>query len=120
MRSSFGNRVRVGSTPATQQAGVAGLVGRVLGETRPSVSGVTVIGDPGDDFALNVSFEGRKEAYWFTLDLLEFVDQSPVSTSGLDGAAKERVREKTGEWREADLPWSSRWKRFLAKLGRFG
>ncbi len=120
MRASFGDNVRIVSTPVTQQAGVAGLLGHVFGETKPSASGVIVIGDARDDFALNVAFEGRKETYWFTLDLVEFVDHSPGSTIRLDGVPKEWVREKTGEWRETDLPWSSRWKRLLAKLGRRG
>jgi hypothetical protein len=116
MRASFGDHVRIASTPVTHQAGLAGLVGTVFGETRPSVSGVTVIGDANDDFALNVSFEGRKETYWLTLDLVEFVDHYPDATIRLEGVPKEWVREKTGEWRESDLPLPL-WRRLLAKLG---
>jgi len=111
----FGHLVRIVSTPATEQAGLAGLVGEVLGETNPSVSGVPVIGNPEDDFALNVHFQGREESRWFTVELVEFLDHRAGATLRLDGAPKESVRPETGKWREKDLP-STRWRRFLARL----
>ncbi len=115
MESRFGDLVRVASTPETEQAGLAGRVGRVRGETQPSVSGVAVIGAVADDFALEVEFDDPEGSRWLTLELVEFVDpkqkQNPSSTT----PPKERVRPKTEEWQEKDLP-SSRWRRFLARL----
>lgn len=120
MTASFGDLVRIASTPMTQQAGIAGLVGSVCGETNPSVSGVTVIGGAQDDFALNVFCEASKESYWLTLDLVEFLDPQPGATPRLEGVAKGWVRQKTGKWRDADLPPTSLWRRLLARLRRHG
>ena len=103
------------STPETERAGIAGLVGRVRGETQPSESGVAVIGRAGvvDDFALQVQLDGRSESHWLTLDLIEFID--PRSAAPSPAPSKPRSRPKTEEWQEKDLP-SSRWQRFLARL----
>jgi len=43
---SFGDRVRVRATPATEAAGLLGLVGDVYGETTPSVTGVQIVPRP--------------------------------------------------------------------------
>ncbi len=112
MESRFGDLVRVATTPETERAGLAGLVGRVRGETQPSVSGVAVIGGGADDFALQVQFDERGESQWLAFDLVEFVDQQ---RSPSPDSSKERVRPKTEEWQEKDLP-SSRWQRFVARL----
>ena len=115
MESRFGDLVRVASTPETEQAGLAGLVGRVRGETQPSVSGVVVIGGAADDFALQVQFDERGESHWLAFDLVEFVDLKQKPRSGSPDSPKERLRPKTEEWQEKDLP-SSRWQRFVARL----
>jgi len=112
----FGDLVRIVSTSETERAGLAGLYGYVRDETQPSVSGVAVIGGAPDDFALQVQCDGRSDSHWLPLDLVEFVDpkqkQGPRS---VPDASKERVRPKTQEWQEEDLP-SSRWQRFVARL----
>jgi hypothetical protein len=115
MEPGFGDLVRIASTPETERAGIAGLVGRVRGETQPSASGVDVIGRAGvaDDFALQVQIDGRSESHWLTLDLLDFID--PRFESGSPGASQPRSRPKTEEWQEKDLP-SSVWQRLLARL----
>ena len=115
MKSGFGELVRIVSTPETERAGIAGLVGHVRGETQPSASGVEVIGRAGiaDDFALRVQPEGRGDSHWLTLDLIEFID--PRSAAPSPGSPEPRSRPKTEEWQEKDLP-SSVWKRFLARL----
>ena len=115
MEPGFGDLVRIASTPETERAGVAGLVGRVRGETQPSASGVGVIGRAGvaDDFALQVQIDGRADSYWLTLDLLEFID--PRSAAPSPAAPAPRSRPKTQEWQEKDLP-SSVWQRLLARL----
>jgi hypothetical protein len=117
MKNGFGDLVRIVKTPETERAGLAGLVGHVAGETQPSVSGVQVIGGTGDDFALDVRFDGRAETHWFALDLVEFLDPSSVATQRPESPAKPaiRTRPKTQEWQEKDLP-SSGWQRFLARL----
>jgi hypothetical protein len=117
MPARFGDRVRIVSTPATVDAGVAGLVGSVFGETKPSASGVAVIGGAADDFALNVYFDERKESRWFTLELVEFLNLDAGTTFRLDGVPKKWVRQETGEWQEKDVPLSP-WQRFLARFRR--
>lgn len=108
MARTFGDLVRIVSTPETERAGLAGRVGNVAGETQPSVSGVEVIGGTGDDFALDVRFEGSGRSHWLALDLVEFVDPGAAGST-------ERIRPRTEEWQEKDLP-SSGWQRFLARL----
>lgn len=107
MPARLGDAVRIVSTPETERAGLAGLVGNVLGETKPSASGVPVIGGAADDFALEVRFEERKESRWFSLELVQFVNR--------EAGAKGWVRKETGKWQERDLP-RSLWRRFLARL----
>lgn len=108
MPARFGDSVRILSTPETERAGVAGLVGRVLGETKPSASGVTVIGgDAADDFALEVRFDERKESCWLPLELVRF--------EGRETGGEEGARKGTGKWEEKDLP-RSLWRRLLARL----
>src|SRR5215475_4770270 len=108
MKSGFGDRVRIVATPETERAGLARLAGNVLGETKPSVSGVPVIGGAGDDFALQVQLDGRGESHWFTLDLVRFVDPASEAGSVDEPKPPQRPRPRTEEWQEKDLP-SSGW-----------
>src|SRR5437868_4961856 len=107
MAIKFGDKVRVRTSPITIEAGLAGLVGQVYGETKPSSSGVEVIGDVNVDFALNVFFEDRDKGYWFAPSLIEFVDHSPGMTVELEGVPKRWVRQESGEWLEIPTPSSS-------------
>ena len=66
-RITFGDNVRLRSTPETEALGVAGQVGQVFGETTPSVTGVAVTGQLVGDYALNVHFEGRTDTLWFAV-----------------------------------------------------
>ncbi len=106
MAISFGDRVRVREAPETTAVGVAGLVGEVMGETTPSATGVTVIGQSGD-FAINVVFEGNQNTYWFAEELLELVDHSP----GMEIAIGDKrwVRSENGDWQEFKAPSSGFW-----------
>jgi hypothetical protein len=70
------SRVRVRATSETEELGLAGLVGEVMGETTPSSSGVDVIGGSGADYAINAWFDEKNEQYWFHPDLLEAADES--------------------------------------------
>jgi hypothetical protein len=108
---TFGDNVRVRSVPETEARGVAGLVGQACGETTPSVTGVSVIGQVTQDYALNVHFEGRDETLWFAADLLELVDRAAGAEVRLKGVPKKWVRTASGVWAEiADRrPWWQFW-----------
>jgi hypothetical protein len=101
---SFGDKVRVLRTDLTEQRGLAGLNGVVYGGTTPSVTGVSVIGGSSEDLAINVFFEERKEGFWFSPSLLEFVDHVPGTEIALKGIPKKWVRQVSGEWMEIDTP----------------
>lgn len=99
MTPGFGDNVRIRDTELTRTLGLAGRSGSVYGETTPSASGVEVVGEAHDDFALNVMIEGRGEQLWIAPDLVEFVDHAP----GLEVAIGDRrfVRAVSGDWEEA-------------------
>ena len=96
----FGDTVRVRSTPATQAAGVAGLVGPVYGVTTPSVTGVKVIGQLNEDRAIHVFVEGRTEPLWFAPDPLEFIDHGAGAVATIKGVNKQWRRNADGTWTE--------------------
>ena len=116
MAISFGDNVRVRSTPLTERMGLANLVGNVFGETTPSVTGVEVIGDSEGSRAINVFFEDRNKGFWFAPELLEFVDHAPGAEIRLDGVPKKWVRSSDGDWTEFDAskekPKTSAWWKF--------
>jgi hypothetical protein len=93
---SFGDRVRVRPTPETVPLGLAGLVGQVYGETRPSVTGVEVIGGTAADYAINVAFPDRADTLWFSPDGLMFVDHAPGTEIVIGN--KRFVRSVSGDW----------------------
>lgn len=101
---SFGDRVRVRSTPETEAAGYAGLVGECQGFTTPSVTGIAVVGTPTDDYAFSVDLAGLAEQVWFAPDLLEFVDHRPGTQLRIDGVPRTWVRREDGGWDVVDDP----------------
>jgi hypothetical protein len=96
----FGDTVRVRSTPETESAGLAHLVGPVYGVTTPSVTGVSVVGAGTEDRAINVFFEARGEAVWLAPHLLEFVDDGAGAVVEIKGAPQRWVRTADGAWVE--------------------
>jgi hypothetical protein len=96
MTISFGDNVRVASTPLTVSLGLAGLTGQVYGETTPSITDVEVIGEKVADYAVNVQLDGRNESLWFVPELLEFVNHAPGTEIVIGD--KRRVRTASGEW----------------------
>jgi hypothetical protein len=102
MEITFGDRVRVISEPSTISLGIAGLIGDVQGETKPSATGVKVVGASSTDWAFSVRLAAGN--YWLDPGLLEFVDHSSGSEITLDGVPKKWIRSATGEWVEIDLP----------------
>jgi len=72
---SFGDTVKTLSSEKLDELGLSGKTGEVLGETRPSTTGVTYFGDAKDDYVINVAFDDPDAEYWFTPDLLELLSQ---------------------------------------------
>ena len=105
MKITFGDRVRVLPNPTTTALGIAGLIGDVHGETKPSATGIEVVGVPSGDWAFSVAFADGKNC-WMAPGLLEFVDHAPGSEVTINGVPKKWVRAATGEWIEIDLPSS--------------
>jgi hypothetical protein len=98
---TFGNRVRIRTTPQATAAGLAGELGEVRGETTPSVTGVDVIGSTESDRALHVHVDHLDRGAWFSVDMLEFIDHGPGTVITLDGVGTQWKREPTGEWVES-------------------
>jgi hypothetical protein len=97
----FGDNVRVVATPHTEAAGYAGRAGSVMGETRPSSSGVEVLGGAADDYALAVRFDDTDEEVWFAPELLELVDHGEGMVITIDAdPTRKWVRNAAGGWDE--------------------
>jgi hypothetical protein len=112
---SFGDNVRIVDNELTRRLGVAGLVGQIYGETTPSITGVSVIGEATSDHAVNVHFDGRSDTMWFAPNLVVFVDHAPGTEIGIDGAGETLVRQADGSWvkretaRHTPRPWWKFW-----------
>lgn len=98
----FGDRVQVRDTAPARALGIVGLVGLVLGETSPSVSGVEVVGSPGGDFALNVELEDGAGSFWFAADMVELLDHAPGTE--IQAGDVRLVRQPDGQWSFASPP----------------
>jgi hypothetical protein len=98
MSITFGDRVRVRLSNATEKLGIAGQIGIVHGTTTPSVTGIEVIGTPSNDLAIAVALEGQTKQLWFAEELLEFVDHAAGTTAEIAG--RKLIRDERGEWRE--------------------
>jgi hypothetical protein len=68
---SFGDNVRILESDSTIASGHADRIGVCYGMTTPSVTEVEVVGDAGDDVALNVHFDDEAvEDAWFAPELV--------------------------------------------------
>lgn len=74
---AFGDNVRIRDTPETTERALAGRTGQIHGVTRPSVTGVSVIGPLRSDCDFNVSLESPAGEHGFAEELLEFIDHAP-------------------------------------------
>lgn len=101
---SFGDNVRIRDVPVTRELGVAGFLGVVYGETRPSFSLVEVTGPLAEDFAINVYFKDRQASIWIATDLVEFLDHGEGAEIELEGSDKKYVRRADGGWDERPNP----------------
>lgn len=91
------DRVRIREAPETVERGLAGREGVVVGETIPSMSRVQpVIGDRGEDFAVQVDVEDDSEPRWYAPHLVELVGFEPGQV--LEIGDRRWVRTVDGEW----------------------
>ncbi|WP_411825561.1 hypothetical protein [Luteolibacter sp. AS25] len=111
MKPSFGDTVRILPSSETDLKTLSGRVGSVYGETTPSVTGVEVVGDCPNDYALNVHFDELAQSFWFAPALVEFVDHKTGSELSLDGVNKKWIRNDSSEWEEnsSKKPWWRFW-----------
>jgi hypothetical protein len=79
MFNTFGNKVKIKSSPETIEKELAGKIGEIFGQTTPSITSVEVIGKPKKNFAVNVQFNDLQESFWFDEDLLEYIDNGEGS-----------------------------------------
>ena len=112
IKPSDDGRVGIRSTPETVALGLAGLSGLAFGETKPSSSGVAVIGNAGDDYAIAVRVEARDETLWFAPDLLDRVGPPP-RPRGAWAVSEPPQRNETPMTRL--LGWLEQ---FLSRLGK--
>jgi hypothetical protein len=108
---SFGDNVRVRSTPETESRSIAGLRGQIYGETTPSVTGIAVVGTLQSDYAINVQFVDRQDSVWIAPELVEFLDHGAGTEITLEGVQKKWTRGSSGEWieRSTKKPWWKFW-----------
>jgi hypothetical protein len=119
--AQFGDRVRIRRAAETEAAGIAGRTGQVFGTTRPSFSGVAVLGSPAEDVALGVAIDNSGRQIWLEPAFVEFVGHQEGLTVTLDGVPKTWARTESGFWQQ--LPprppapgWSARLKGLLRRL----
>jgi hypothetical protein len=111
---SFGDHVRVKPSIETEKAGLSNKTGLVYGETTPSITGVEVIGQLSQDYAINVHFEDIDKGFWFSEELIKFVDHAPGTTASI-GRGPTFVRNETGEWIEQKPTEKRHWWPFRKK-----
>ncbi|TCK64676.1 hypothetical protein DFQ05_2659 [Winogradskyella wandonensis] len=112
MFDAFGNKVRIKSTPETENKGLAGKEGEVFGQTTPSMMDVEVIGSLTEDIAINVHFEDLNESFWFAEDLIENLDNGQGTEITIDGVGKKWTKGENGEWIEENVKQDSKWWQF--------
>lgn len=94
----MGDHVRIVEAPETIANGYASREGTCYGFTTPSVTGVQVIGQGPEDYALNVGFDDGTTA-WFGRSLVEFLDVSPGMVIQI--GSRRLVRATNGDWVES-------------------
>ena len=86
------------ATAATVNQGVAGQIGIVYGLTTPSQTGVEVIGNSTDDYAIAVTIEGSSSAIWLPENFLEPVDRQLGTTVQI--GSRRLIRDEQGQWHD--------------------
>src|SRR5687768_3215953 len=101
MSISFGDNVKILQSEETDKLGISGKTGQVYGVTTPSVTGVEVIGETEEDYAINVSIKEVGNEFWFASHLLEFIDHGE-GTEIVIGNHR-AVRRTDGNWEESTI-----------------
>jgi hypothetical protein len=103
---TFGDMVRVRPTEEAQAAGLAGLVGKVVGETMPSMSGEKGVLTPRIDYAIGVRFDEHEQTLFLPHDVLEFIDHGPGQVFRIQTKRGRTtwVRLESGEWTAIEEP----------------
>lgn len=118
MFDTFGNKVRIIKTSETIEAGLADKTGEVLGQTTPSQMEIDVIGKLEKDFAVNVYFQDTRKSFWFSEDLIEYLDSGEGVEISINGVDKKWTKGPNGEWNEEEIsqnfseikkPWWKIW-----------
>ena len=110
MAISFGDNVRILPSPATDAAGITGLVGCIYGESVPSASGVVALSPLTDDYAINVFVEDLQSDFWLDPSLVEFIDHGVGAEITIHGSPVKLVRQSDGSWAEVSPPAKSWWR----------
>jgi hypothetical protein len=95
-KMAVGDRVHVHETAEAIAAGVAGLVGDVVGFAGPSDTHVAVIGAAGEESAVNVSFTEKEGAFWFAREQLDVIGRALASGDKSSGADPEASKDASG------------------------
>ena len=90
--------IRIKASPETDRLKLTGKIGSYYGFTTPSVTGVDVIGDLGEDFAASVFFEDTGDQLWFADSVLEFLDHDPSLEGTIGG--RRMFYTSDGRWQE--------------------
>jgi hypothetical protein len=98
MFETFGNKVMIKSSPETIDKGLAGKIGKIFGETTPSMMDFEIIGELKEDYALGVYFEDIKQQIWFSEDLIELLDNGSGTEISLNGIDKKWIKDPNGKW----------------------
>jgi len=96
--------VRIRQAPETEALGIAGLDGLIFGESRPSSSGVEIVGSAPDDYVVNVFIESRDEGYWLRPELVEFLDHAAGGRIELEGVPYVWEHQADGSWTQLAKP----------------
>ena len=100
MAVSFGDNVRILSHQATDAASISGRLGCVYGETVPSISGASVLGELKEDYAINVFIDELQQDFWLDPSLVEFLDHGAGAEMRIEGSPYKAVRQADGSWLE--------------------
>jgi hypothetical protein len=108
---AFGDIVRVSENVHTVQAGIAGLEGVVHGFTTPSATGIRVVGQLEEDFAINVYIEALSQGFWLDPAYVELVSRPDVLKFGVAGKTIRVTRTADGYVEEIvrERPWWKFW-----------
>ncbi len=96
--------MRVRWNALTESLGLAGRIGRVYGETAPSVTGVDVIGPLTRDMAFDVFFEDDRTNFWISGAYLECVERGAGTEVVVAGTTRLRPEDGACEDRPSDVP----------------